>query len=101
MAWDASDNMYSNSCDDFIRYYVGTVGDGGTCMIVESSTKHYPTILDVSPDIHHLKDAPWNSSLRKFSIGVISISQLVRNAPFIFPNPCGGVLGGMVRLSLL
>ena len=62
--------------------FVGVRGEGGTFIIVKSSTKQYPTILNYSFEMQHLKSDPKPASLRLFISGVLTMSQMLGAGQF-------------------
>ena len=56
-------------------------------MMVESSTKQYPTSFNIYSDRQNLKAAPCPASLRRFSRDVLTTSHMSRTAPFTWPSP--------------
>ena len=47
-------------------------------------------IFVVSPEMEHLKAAPWTDFLRQLVKGVLKMAHMDGAAPFPFPGPCGG-----------
>eukprot|EP00957_Ditylum_brightwellii_P177491 13518754-Ditylum_brightwellii.AAC.1 len=56
-------------------------------MIVESSTKQYPTILNSFFDMTHLKTTPYPLFLKTFRRGELTRAQVAGAAPFPCPRP--------------
>ena len=67
----------------------GVSGEGVTCMIVESSTKRYPTIWKESLDILHLNTTPWPASRRQSRRGELKMDRIYGAAPLPLPKPYG------------
>ena len=58
VALDSPENILRPFCASLTVSSREVSGEGATCMIVESSTKQYPTIRKASFEILHLKTAP-------------------------------------------
>ena len=84
--------------DSFIVYFAWVVGEGAIWMILESSTKQYPTSFRESWGVQHLKTAPCPASQRQSSRGVLKISHIAGASPFLCPRYCGEGLSGRVHL---
>ena len=74
-------------------------GKGDTCMIVESSTKKYPTRWKEYCEILHLNTASCPASLRQLRRGELKMSHISGAEPFPWPKPCGGGLSGIYHIS--
>ena len=72
--------------------------NGETYIIVDCSTKKYPTKLKDYFEMHHFKSAPKPASLILLSSGLLNMSQIAGAAPFPFPNPWGGGLMGVAYI---
>ena len=59
-------------------------------MMIESSTKQYPTNLRESWEIQHLKTPPLTASRRQLSRVVLNIAHISGAAPFPCTRPWGG-----------
>ena len=68
-------------------------------MMVESSTKQYPTSLGESWEMQHFKTAPCPEYQRQFSRGVLTIYHIAEAAPFPCTRPWGGVFRGIYHVS--
>ena len=90
------DNRLRLSQASFTVSFVVVRGEGENCIIVELSTKQYPTRLNDSFEMQNLKSASNPDYLRLFSSGVLTMTQIVGAAPFPCPNPWGGGGGGGV-----
>ena len=93
---DTPEKIMRPFCVSFTVSYRGVSGEGATCMIVESSTKQYPTIWKESCDMLHLKTSPCPSSLRQFRRGDLTMEHIYGADPFTWTKPCGG---GLSRIS--
>ena len=65
--------------------FVEVRGEGETSIIVEFSTKHYPTRLKDSFEIQHLKAVPKPASLILLSNKLLTMDQIEWGAPFHCP----------------
>ena len=75
------------------------VGGGDIWMVVELSTKKYPTNIIESWEIQYLKTSPWPESRRQLSRGVLTISHIYGAAQFPCPGTCVGGVMGRAHLS--
>ena len=69
-------------------------------MILESSTKQYPTSFRESWGMRHLKSYPCPAYQRQSSRGVLIIVHIVRAYTLPCPRYFGGRFSGKVHLSL-
>ena len=68
---------------------------------MELSTKMYPTVVVVSPDINNLKAVPCPTFLRQLSSEVLTISHMSGAAPLHFTIQGGGGVVGVLKRCLL
>ena len=69
-------------------------------MILESSTKQYPTSFRESWGMRHLKSYPCPAYQRQSSREVLTIVHIVGAYTLTCPRYCGGGLSGKVHLLL-
>ena len=89
VARDALAKRSSPDLDILIVSLVGVVRYGNVCIMIELSTKKYPTRFMESLKMQHLKTAPCPTSLRQYIRGVLMIFHFAGAAPFLFPSPFG------------
>ena len=76
VAWAAPENISNPYWASFVVSFLGSLGDGAILIIVESSTKLYPTKFSNSCEIHNLNTDMWPESWRQFKSGVITIVHI-------------------------
>ena len=67
-------------------------------MILESSTKQYPTNFKESWGVQNFKTSPCPASQSQSSIEVLTIYHIVGSSPLPCPRYCGRGLSGRVHL---
>ena len=72
---------------------------GATCMIMDSSTKQYPTRWKESREMLHLKATMWPASLRQFRKVELMVAHIYGSDPFPWSDPCGGGFIGIAHIS--
>ena len=75
------------------------MGEGATCIMVESPIKHYPTILKVSPERLDLKAAPCHVSPSQLRRGVLTVAHIAGDDPFPCPSTLGWGFNGNAHFS--
>ena len=95
--WATPGKRSNTDWDNSILYFAWVVGEGAIWMILELSTKQYPTIFRGSWGMQHLKTAPCTESQSQSSRGVLTIYHIEGESTFPCPRYCGGVLRGRVH----
>ena len=67
-------------------------------MILESSTKQYPTSFSESWEIQHVNTSPCPESRRQSSGGLLTVAHIVGASPLPYPIYCRGGFSGRVHL---
>ena len=62
--------------------------------------KQLPTSFFMSPEIGHLKAAPWPTFIGQFSRGVLTMAHTYGAAPFPWPMTYVRGLSGTAKVSL-